>query len=76
MTKQFDPPVTLSDGRSLSGIDEAIAVLSDTKWPERGPRHEEALDICLKVRDGHRSLEEVRPALVRAAREAGILGGD
>ena len=76
MTKHFDPPVILSDGRSLSGIDETIAALSDTRWPERGPRHEEALDICLKVRDGHRSLEEVRPALILAAQEASILGDD
>ncbi|MHB2263878.1 DUF982 domain-containing protein [Aliihoeflea sp. PC F10.4] len=74
MSKHFDPPLTLADGRSLSGIDEAIAALSDTGWPERGPRHDEALDICLKVRDGHRSILEVRPALVLAAQEAGILG--
>lgn len=74
MNKHFDPPVTLSDGRALTGIDETIAALSDTGWPERGPRHDEALDICLKVRDGHRSISEVRPALVLAAQEAGIFG--
>ncbi|MCO6391920.1 DUF982 domain-containing protein [Aliihoeflea aestuarii] len=74
MTKHFDPPVKLADGRSLSGVDETIAALSDTGWPERGPRRDEALDICLKVRDGHRSVSEVRPALILAAQEANILG--
>jgi hypothetical protein len=73
MTKHFDTPVLLTDGRSLASLDDAIAALSDTGWPERGPRHDEALDICLKVRDGHRSLSEGRMALEMAAQEAGNL---
>lgn len=73
MTKLFEEPVRLTDGRELTSLDEAIAMLSDARWPRRGQRHEDALDICLKVKDGHRSLVDGREALVLAAREAGLL---
>lgn len=73
MTKHFDTPVNLTDGRELASLDDAIAALSDTAWPQRGPRHDEALEICLKIKDGHRSLVEARPALILAAQEAGNL---
>lgn len=43
-------------------------------WPaNRGPRHRDALDACLKVIDGHRSTVDAEKAFTEAAREADIL---
>ena len=43
-------------------------------WPaDRGPRHRDALDACLKVIDGHRSTIDAEKAFTEAAREADIL---
>jgi hypothetical protein len=59
--------------RSVSDTHEALDCLIYC-WPgERGPRHRDAIDACLKVIDGHRSTIDAEKAFVEAAREAGIL---
>ncbi len=78
--KPFDAPVTIRTGeamRSIGSVREALDFLASTDWPgERGPRHRDAQDACLKVFDGHRSTVDARTGLIEAAREAGILAGD
>lgn len=74
--KPFDPPVDIEIGgeaRSVASLAEAQRLLMDTGWPVHGPRHEDAVDACLKVVDGHRSVADARSAFAHAAREAGIL---
>ncbi|MEO3387208.1 DUF982 domain-containing protein [Mesorhizobium sp. CAU 1741] len=75
--KPFDAPVTVHSGgatRSIGSVREAYDFLSGTDWPgERGPRHRDAEDACLKVFDGHRSRVDARDGFIEAAREAGIL---
>lgn len=75
--KPFDPPVTVeidAAARTVGSVAEAYALLSDVGWPgERGPRHRDATETCLKVFDGHRSTKDARDRFVEAAREAGIL---
>lgn len=76
--KPLDPPVEIAgpDGvRRIGSVLEAKQLLADTDWPVRGPRHEDAVDACLKVIDGHRSASDARRAFEDAAREAGILAG-
>ena len=76
MSIEFDRPVQLSgpDGPvSIGTAKEAFDVLSDPNWPDRGIDHQQAIDVALKVIDGHRSAVDARDALVRAAREAGNL---
>lgn len=48
MTKYFDAPICLTDGRKLAWLDDAIASLSDSGWPARCPRHDEGLHIRLQ----------------------------
>jgi hypothetical protein len=77
--KPLEPPVDIAgpDGiRSVATVQEAKRLLADTSWPVRGPRHEDAVDSCLKVMDGHRSASDARRAFADAAREAGILVGN
>jgi hypothetical protein len=43
-------------------------------WPgERGPRHRDAIDACLKVLEGYRSTIDAEKAFADAAIEAGFL---
>jgi len=73
---EFDRPVRLSGPNGSASVEtaqEAFEVLSGTDWPVRGVEHEQAIDAALKVIDGHRSAVDAHDALVRAAREAGIL---
>ena len=76
--KPFDNPVMLRLGRpesyrSIKSAREAAECLM-TSWPlERGNRHRDAVETCLKVLDGHRSAADARSALVEAAKESGIL---
>jgi hypothetical protein len=69
-------PVTLEGdelGRtSISDVGGALRLLTE-EWPQqRGPRHRDAVETCLKVIDGHRSSTEARRALIEAAGEAGL----
>lgn len=77
--KRFDPPVAIRIGealRDVGSVREALGLLADPDWPgERGPRHRDAEDACLKVLDGHRSTADAHAGFVEAAREAGILAG-
>jgi hypothetical protein len=74
--KPFDNPLTLRFADRdivVSSVAEATELLADVNWPERGPRHRDAYETCLKVLDGHRTTENARRELIEAAREAGIL---
>ena len=75
--KPFDAPVAIRMGEAMctiSSVREALDLLASTQWPgERGPRHRDASEACLKVLDGHRSTADARTGFVEAAREAGIL---
>jgi hypothetical protein len=76
--KPFDEAVVLDLGADrgllpIAGAREASEFLM-ADWPtERGPRHRDALETCLKVLDGHRSTMDAKQALIDAASEAGIL---
>ena len=54
---------------------QARDLLSSVDWPLRGVRHEDAINACLKVLDGHRSTIDAQLAFEAAAREAGLLVG-
>ena len=75
--KPFSAPVTVELGhvgkyRQISTTREAADCLL-TVWPlNRGPRHRDAVDACLKVLDGHRSATDAREALVEAAKESEV----
>ena len=73
---KFEHPVTIGiNGKETVVSDAAHArdVLIE-RWPgERGPRHRDALETCLKVIDGHRSTVDAELRFREAAREAGIL---
>lgn len=74
--KPLPQPLTLSiDGQSrrVASVQEAYDLLA-MGWPEeaRGDRHRDAMDACLKVLDGHRSVVDAEQALRDAAAEAGI----
>jgi len=74
--KRFVKPVRvrLDAVRVVNSTREAVDLLMSVHWPgERGPRHHEARDICLRALDGFRSAAEARHAFVEAAREAGVL---
>jgi len=74
--KRFIKPVTIRLGtnRSVTSAREAVDVLMSVHWPgERGPKHHEARDTCLKALDGYRSAAEARHAFIEAAKGAGIL---
>ena len=74
--KRFETPVDVRiDGtsRQVATVQEAIDLLSETGWPgERGPRHRDAMETCMKVLEGHRSTIDARMRFFEAAREAGI----
>jgi len=74
--KPLPSPVVLShgpDARELSSVREVLDALT-LMWPEeaRGPRHRDAVETCLKVLDGHRSIADAMMALQAAAEEAGL----
>ena len=76
---RFAQPVVVSlDGSEVAV--ETVAQARDVlieRWPgERGPRHRDALDACLKVLDGHRSTEDAQTAFLAAAKEAKLLPAD
>jgi hypothetical protein len=76
--KPFDNPVRVrfrpGGVHEVTSTMEAAELLANIDWPgERGPRHRDATDACLKVLDGHRSTADARNAFVEAAHEAGIL---
>ncbi len=74
--KPFAEPVEISlDGETREIADTVAArdLLMSTDWP--GPRdaaHDAALDACLKVLDGHRSVVDARDAFLAAAGQAGL----
>lgn len=76
--KTFEEPVTLELGRigryrKIHSAREAAECLT-TVWPlNRGDRHRDAVDTCLKVLAGHRSTEDARRALIEAALESEVL---
>lgn len=76
--KPFDKPVTLELGRigryrHIHNTREAADCLM-TVWPlNRGARHRDAVETCLKVLDGHRSTADARRALIEAAKESDVL---
>jgi len=73
--KPFDEPVDIGGDApcSVASVGHAQRLLMDAAWPERGPRHADAVAACLKVADGHRSVADARAAFEEAAREACIL---
>jgi hypothetical protein len=73
--KPFETPVTLAFGhageiRSIRSAQEAVECLMTLWPPDRGPRHRDAVETCLKVLEGYRSTADARRALIEAAREA------
>lgn len=74
--RRFSRPVVVSAESadiSVETVTQARDILMSS-WPaERGPRHRDALDACLKVIDGHRSTEDAETAFRDAAVEAGLL---
>ncbi|WP_353039447.1 DUF982 domain-containing protein [Mesorhizobium sp. M1300] len=80
-SKPFEKPVVVKLGhvgkyRHIRSAQEAAECLM-TVWPlNRGPRHRDALDTCLKVLEGYRSTADARRALIEAARESDVLVTD
>ena len=78
--KSFDAPVELQFGGekvAIASVEEAVERLAHVDWPgQRGPRHRDAYETCLKALDGHRTAANARAELIEAAREAGILAED
>ena len=76
--KPFEKPVTLELGRvgryrRIYTTREAADCLM-TVWPlNRGPRHRDAVETCLKVLEGYRSTADARRALIEAAKESDVL---
>ena len=77
-TKPFEKPVVVEIGhvgkfRQIRSTQEAAECLM-TVWPlNRGPRHRDAVETCLKVLEGYRSTADARRALIEAARESDVL---
>lgn len=76
--KPFDRPVTLELGpsgapRHVRSTREAADCLMTVWPPNRGPRHRDAVETCLKVLEGYRSTEDARVALIAAAEESDVL---
>jgi hypothetical protein len=74
--QRFSRPIVISADSAeipVETVTQARDVLM-SGWPaERGPRHRDALDACLKVIDGHRSTQDAETAFREAAVEAGLL---
>lgn len=79
--KPFEKPVVVELGRvgkyrEIRSTQEAAECLASA-WPlNRGPRHRDALDTCLKVLEGYRSTADARRALIEAAKESDVLVPD
>jgi hypothetical protein len=79
--KPFEKAVVVELGhvgkyRKIRSAQEAAECLM-TAWPlNRGPRHRDALDTCLKVLEGYRSTADARRALIEAAKESEVLVPD
>ncbi|MCT2577666.1 DUF982 domain-containing protein [Mesorhizobium sp. P16.1] len=77
-SKPFEKPVVVELGhvgkyRQISSTREAAECLM-TVWPlNRGQRHRDALDTCLKALEGYRSTADARRALIEAAEESEVL---
>ena len=74
--KRFEADVTIYVADGLSEVcttEEARDILTSPDWPNRGPRHADAIETCLKVLDGHRSTIDARNTFIEAAREASVL---
>jgi hypothetical protein len=77
-TKPFEAPVVVEFGqagklRPIRGAWGAADRPTDA-WPlNRGSRHRDAVETCLKVLEGGRSTAEARRVLIEAARESGVL---
>ncbi len=68
--------VALGEGgetHDVGSAREATELLMSTAWPERGERHREAAETCMKVLEGARSTVDAERAFSEAAVEAGIL---
>ena len=80
-TKPFEKPVVVELGqagkfRQIRTVQEAVECLM-TVWPlNRGPRHRDVVETCLRVLEGNCSTSDARRALVEAAREADVLVSD
>jgi hypothetical protein len=80
-SKPFERPVVVELGhvgkfRNIRSTQEAAECLM-TVWPlNRGSRHRDAVETCLKVLEGSRSTAEARRALIEAARESDVLVGE
>jgi hypothetical protein len=75
-SKPFEKPVVVELGhvgkyRQISSTREAAECLMTAL--NRGERHRDALDTCLKALEGYRSTADARRALVEAARESEVL---
>lgn len=74
----FEKPVVVELGRvgefrHIRSAREAVECLA-TVWPlNRGPRHRDAVETCLKVLEGACPAADARRALVEAARESDVL---
>ena len=75
--KDFDRPVLVNAqaGRvAVASVRQAYDLLADVDWPaERGDRHRDAVETCLKVLDGHRAASDAREAFIAAARAGSVL---
>lgn len=77
--KNLRHPVELvfgSQTRTVATVRQAYDLLT-MQWPDdaRGDRHGDAVGICLKVLDGHRSAIDAEEALKDAVAEAGMAPG-
>jgi len=76
--KPFEKPVVVELGKvghyqAVKSTKEAVELLL-MAWPNnRGLRHEDAVEACLKVLDGYRSSVDARDAFVAAAKESDVL---
>ncbi|WP_411033860.1 DUF982 domain-containing protein [Shinella sp. BYT-45] len=77
ISKMFDRPVYLKEGRSLvreiSSVDDAIDYLEN--WPERerDVTHDATLKTCHMAHDGHKPLRVARDAIRAFAKKKGVL---
>lgn len=80
-TKPFEKAVVveldrIGRFRHIRDTQEAVECLM-TVWPlNRGPRHRDAVEICLDVLEGDGSAADARRALIEAARESGVPVGE
>ena len=74
--KSFPQPVrfenTSGQAVMVASVEEAVEFLSATAPADRGPRHRDALEICLKVLAGERSTAEAQEALSKALDEQDV----